>query len=58
MVSPNVMRRLLDAAAGLTRLVTLAPERDEGLRVTRMLADQGIAVAAGVFLQQHRATTA
>lgn len=39
--------RLLDAAAGLARLVTLAPERDAGLAVTRYLAGQGIAVSAG-----------
>ena len=41
------MRRLLDAAGGLTRLVTLAPERDPGLGVTRMLAAQGIVISAG-----------
>lgn len=43
----DVMLRLLDAAEGLVRLVTLAPECDEGLRVTRFLADQGILVSAG-----------
>ena len=31
----------------LTRVVTLAPERDEGFAVTRMLAAQGIVVSAG-----------
>ena len=41
------MERLLEAADGLTRIVTLAPEHDEGLRVTRYLADLGIIVAAG-----------
>jgi N-acetylglucosamine-6-phosphate deacetylase len=41
------MKRLLEAAGGLTRLVTLAPERDEGFAVTRFLSDQGICVAAG-----------
>src|SRR5580658_9381675 len=41
------MRRLLDAAQGLTRIVTLAPEADPGYKVTRMLADQGITVSAG-----------
>src|SRR5688572_25019334 len=41
------MRRLLDAAGGLTKLVTLAPEYDEGLRVTRMLARGGVTVSAG-----------
>ncbi len=43
----DAMRTLLDAAGGLTRLVTLAPECDDGLRVTTMLASQGIAVSAG-----------
>jgi N-acetylglucosamine-6-phosphate deacetylase len=41
------MERLLEAAGGLTRLVTLAPERDSGMRVTHMLADCGIVVSAG-----------
>jgi N-acetylglucosamine-6-phosphate deacetylase len=41
------MPRLLDAAQGLTRIVTLAPEADPGYKVTRMLADQGIMVSAG-----------
>jgi N-acetylglucosamine-6-phosphate deacetylase len=41
------MRRLLEAAQGLTRLVTLAPESDPRLKVTRMLADQKIVVSAG-----------
>ena len=46
---PNVddMKRLLEAAGGLTRIVTLAPELDEGLQVTRYLAGQGITVSAG-----------
>ena len=38
---------LLDAGAGLARLVTLAPERDPGLRVTAMLRSAGVLVAAG-----------
>jgi len=41
------MTRLLDAAAGLARVVTLAPERDAGFAVTRMVAAQGIVVSAG-----------
>lgn len=41
------MKQLLDAAGGLTRIVTLAPERDPGLKVTRMLAKQGITVSIG-----------
>jgi N-acetylglucosamine-6-phosphate deacetylase len=44
---PDVMKRLLDAAGGLARIVTLAPEVDQRLRVTRMLAASGIVVAAG-----------
>jgi N-acetylglucosamine-6-phosphate deacetylase len=43
----DAMQKLLDAAGGLTRLVTLAPERDPGLQVTRMLANRGIVVSAG-----------
>ena len=48
-VAPNVddMQKLLDAAGGLTRIVTLAPELDQELRVTRLLADRNIVVAAG-----------
>ena len=41
------MDRLLAAADGLTRIVTLAPECDAGLAVTRMLADRGVVVSAG-----------
>ena len=41
------MKRLLEAADGLTRIVTLAPEKDADLRVTRMLSAAGIVVAAG-----------
>ena len=43
----DTMKRLLDAAGGMTRIVTLAPERDEGHLVTRFLADQEIRVSAG-----------
>jgi N-acetylglucosamine-6-phosphate deacetylase len=39
--------QLLDAAGGLTRIVTLAPERDAGGRVTKLLAEQGVRVSAG-----------
>lgn len=39
--------RLLAAAGGLTRIVTLAPERDPGFAVTRFLTNQGVCVAAG-----------
>lgn len=40
-------KRLLDAAGGLARLITLAPEHDEGSRTTAFLAGQGIVVSAG-----------
>jgi N-acetylglucosamine-6-phosphate deacetylase len=41
------MKRMLDAAGGLTKMVTLAPERDANGRVTKYLAGQGIRVSAG-----------
>ena len=43
----DLTKCLLDAAGGLARIVTLAPERDPGFRVTRMLSDQRITVSAG-----------
>lgn len=43
----DAMRRLVDAAGGLTRVVTLAPERDTGLKVSRWLVSQNIVVSAG-----------
>jgi N-acetylglucosamine-6-phosphate deacetylase len=42
-----LMERLLAAGRGFVRLVTLAPEFDSGLKVTRLLADMGIVVSAG-----------
>jgi N-acetylglucosamine-6-phosphate deacetylase len=44
---PDTMRRLLDAASGLTRIVTLAPERDADARVTKLLVRSGVRVSAG-----------
>jgi N-acetylglucosamine-6-phosphate deacetylase len=41
------MQRLLDAAAGLARIVTLAPESDADLRVTRYLAARSVVVSGG-----------
>ncbi len=43
----DTMQRLLEAAGGLTRIVTLAPERDPGQRVTRFLAERGVRISAG-----------
>jgi N-acetylglucosamine-6-phosphate deacetylase len=39
--------RLQDACGGLMKILTLAPERDPGLEVTRMLSDAGVVVSAG-----------
>ncbi len=44
---PEAMQRLLDAADGLVRLVTLAPEHDPGMKVIRYLAGRKILVSAG-----------
>lgn len=40
-------KRLLTAAGGLARLVTLAPEHDEGSKTTAFLTSQKVTVAAG-----------
>ena len=41
------LRSLVAAHPGLVRMVTLAPEADPGLHLTRWLADQGVLVALG-----------
>ncbi|MEN6449979.1 MAG: N-acetylglucosamine-6-phosphate deacetylase [Thermoguttaceae bacterium] len=43
----GLMQRLLDAADGLVRLVTLAPECDPGLKLVRHLVDRKVLVSAG-----------
>jgi N-acetylglucosamine-6-phosphate deacetylase len=43
----DAMQQLMDAAGGMLKLVTLAPEVDAGMKVTRMLADRGVVVSAG-----------
>jgi N-acetylglucosamine-6-phosphate deacetylase len=43
----ETVKQLLDAAEGLTRLVTLAPERDHGMKVIRYLAERRILASAG-----------
>ena len=40
-------RRLVEAGSGLIRLVTLAPERDQGCATTRYLSENGVRIAAG-----------
>jgi N-acetylglucosamine-6-phosphate deacetylase len=44
---PSSMERLLAAAGGLAKIVTLAPECDRELQVARMLVRQGVVVSAG-----------
>jgi len=43
----DAIQRLVDAAEGLVRIVTLAPEHDPGLKVIGWLARQKIIVSAG-----------
>jgi N-acetylglucosamine-6-phosphate deacetylase len=45
--SLDAAKQLLDAAGGLTRVVTLAPEHDEHFRTLEFLANNGITVSAG-----------
>ena len=40
-------KRLLEAAQGLAKLVTLAPEHDAGFATTAFLVSQGVVVSAG-----------
>jgi N-acetylglucosamine-6-phosphate deacetylase len=37
----------VDSGSGLIKLMTLAPERDEGFDVTKMLRERGVIVSAG-----------
>ena len=46
-VTIDAAAKLIDAGAGLVRLVTLAPEQDADGSVTNWLAKQGVAVSAG-----------
>jgi len=39
--------QLLEAGGGLVRIMTLAPEFDEGMATTKFLVDRGITVSAG-----------
>jgi N-acetylglucosamine-6-phosphate deacetylase len=45
--STEAAARILGAGGGAIRLVTLAPERDSGARVTRFLSERDVQVAAG-----------
>lgn len=44
---PGAVTALLEAAPGLVRMVTLAPERDGGLEAVRRLAAAGVLVSLG-----------
>ncbi|MFC5908914.1 N-acetylglucosamine-6-phosphate deacetylase [Streptacidiphilus monticola] len=44
---PAVVRKLVEAARGHAKMVTLAPELDGGLESIRMLADLGVIAAIG-----------
>jgi N-acetylglucosamine-6-phosphate deacetylase len=55
----DIAKRLLDAAGGLARIFTLAPEQDEDMAVTRFLASERVCVSAGhcdASLDQLRAS--
>lgn len=43
----DACERLLESAGGLTRVFTLAPERDAGMKVTSLLARRNVTVSAG-----------
>ncbi len=45
--TPDAAARLLEAGAGLVRLVTLAPENDAGAATVRRLVGEGVTVSAG-----------
>ena len=44
---PALVRKLVDAARGTARMVTLAPELDGGLESIRLLAELGVIAAVG-----------
>ncbi|MFF4651775.1 N-acetylglucosamine-6-phosphate deacetylase [Streptomyces sp. NPDC001380] len=53
---PAVVRRLVEAARGTARMVTLAPELPGGLESVRLLADLGVAAAVGHTDADHATT--
>ncbi len=50
----NLMKSLLDASCGLTAMVTLAPERDPGLKATRWLASRRVSCFRGALRRKRR----
>lgn len=55
---PAEVRKLVDAARGSARMMTLAPERPGGLESVRMLADGGVVAAVGHTDAAYDATVA
>ncbi|GAA2426834.1 N-acetylglucosamine-6-phosphate deacetylase [Streptomyces macrosporus] len=53
---PSDVRKLLDAARGAARMVTLAPELPGGLDSVRLLADNGVIAAVGHTDATYEAT--
>jgi N-acetylglucosamine-6-phosphate deacetylase len=45
--NPEAVKPLLEAAGGLAKIVTLAPERDPDMATTKALVAQGVTVSAG-----------
>lgn len=55
---PTEVRKLVDAARGTARMVTLAPELPGGLKAVRTLADAGVLAAVGHTDSSYEATHA
>jgi len=53
---PALVRRLLEAARGTARMLTLAPELPGGLESVRLLADRGVIAAVGHTDADHATT--
>ncbi|MEV5506306.1 N-acetylglucosamine-6-phosphate deacetylase [Streptomyces orinoci] len=53
---PSDVRKLIDAAHGTARMMTLAPELPGGLESVRMLADLGVIAAVGHTDSSYEAT--
>ncbi|GAB2577801.1 N-acetylglucosamine-6-phosphate deacetylase [Streptomyces capparidis] len=53
---PGVVRKLVDAARGTARMLTLAPELPGGLESVRLLADSGVIAAVGHTDATHEGT--
>ncbi|MFI8081563.1 N-acetylglucosamine-6-phosphate deacetylase [Kitasatospora sp. NPDC086009] len=56
--APEPLRRLLDAAKGHARMVTLAPELPGGLDAVRTLVDAGVVAAVGHSAADYRTVRA